>query len=249
MRRIVFPFLAAASSALAAPAMAQDRADEPALSASGGAAVVSQYRFRGIGLSDEQPALQAWASIDHDSGAYVGAWASSTDGFGELGGSNLELDLYAGYRTEIAQGVTLDAGLLYYAYPGSTGGAFEFLEPYAKLGLEAGPAVLTLGLAYAPAQDAIGGEDNLYLSADAALPLGDTPFALDAHIGRSQGDTSLTPGGGYTDWSLGASASWNALTARIAYVATDISRGDAVLAGAGPDIVDDAVVVSLGFGF
>ncbi len=249
MRKFVFLILASSSVAFAAPAMAQDQSDEPALSVSGGAAVVSQYRFRGIGLSDEQPALQAWANIDHDSGTYVGAWASSTDGFGELGGSNLELDLYAGYRTEVAPGVTLDAGLLYYAYPGSTGGAFEFFEPYAKLGLEAGPAALTLGLAYAPAQDAIGGKDNLYLSADAALPLADTPFALDAHIGRSEGDTSLTPGGGYTDWSVGASASWNAGNARIAYVATDISRGDAVLAGAGPDIVDDAVVLSLGASF
>ena len=119
----------------------------------------------------------------------------------------------------------------------------------AKLGLEAGPAGLTLGVAYAPAQDAIGGEDNLYLSADAALPLGNTPFALDAHVGLLEGDTSLTPGGGYTDWSLGARASWNAVTARIAYVASDISRGDAVLAGAGPDVVDDAVVLSLGVSF
>lgn len=249
MRKFVFLLLASSSFVFAAPAMAQDRADEPALSVSGGAAVVSQYRFRGIGLSDKKPALQAWANIDHDSGAYVGAWASSTDGFGELGGSNIELDLYAGYRTEIAQGVTLDAGLLYYAYPGSTGGAFEFFEPYAKLGLAAGPAALTLGLAYAPAQDAIRGEDNLYLSADAALSLANTPFALDAHIGRSEGDTSLTPGGGYTDWSLGASASWNAVTARVTYVGTDISRIDSVLAGAGPDTVDDAVVLSLGVSF
>lgn len=249
MRKLVFVLLASISSAFAAPTIAQDQTSDPELSVSGGAVLVSQYRFRGIGLSDEKPAVQAWANLDHDSGAYVGAWASSTDGFGELGGSNLELDLYGGYRTEVAPGVTLDAGLLYYAYPGSTGGAFEFFEPYAKLGVAAGPTALTLGLAYAPAQDAIGGEDNLYLSADAALPLGDTPFALDAHVGRSEGDTSLTPGGGYTDWSLGASASWNALTARIAYVGTDISRGDAVLAGAGPDIVDDAVVFSLGVSF
>lgn len=240
--------LAALAASLATPAFAQDDA-EPAetgeLSVTGGAAIVSQYRFRGIGLSDEKPALQGWANLNHDSGAYAGAWASSTDGFGELGGSNLELDLYAGYKTEIADGVTVDGGLLYYAYPGSTGGEFEFFEPYAKLGLAAGPASVTLGLAYAPAQDAIGGNDNLYLSADAALPIVGTPLALDAHLGRSEGDTTLTPGGGYTDWSLGASASWKALTARIAYADTDISDPDALAAGATSDIVDEAVVLSL----
>ena len=244
--------LAALAASLATPAFAQNDA-EPAetgeLSVTGGAAIVSQYRFRGIGLSDEKPALQGWVNLNHDSGTYIGAWASSTDGFGELGGSNLELDLYAGYKTEIADGVTVDGGLLYYAYPGSTGGQFEFLEPYAKLGLAAGPASVTLGLAYAPSQDAIGGNDNIYLSADAALPLAGTPLALDAHVGRSEGDTTLTPGGGYTDWSLGASTTWNALTARIAYVDTDISDFDAVAAGATPDIIDDAVVLSIAASF
>ncbi|WP_374407999.1 TorF family putative porin [Pelagerythrobacter sp.] len=237
---------------LATPAFAQDVPDasgDRSVTVSGGAEIVSQYRFRGIGLSDEKPALQGWAELEHESGAYAGAWASSTDGFGELGGSNLELDLSAGYRTEVADGITIDGGLLYYAYPGSTGGEFEFFEPYAKAGFAAGPAAITLGLAFAPAQDAIGGESNVYLSADAGVPLGDTPFALDAHIGRSEGDTTLTPGGGYTDWSLGASVSWDALTARIAYVGSDISEIDALAAGATRDIVDDAVVLSLAIGF
>lgn len=245
MRMICF---AARAISLGTPAFAQEQA-EPAeaevLSVSGGAALVTQYRFRGIGLSDEKPALQGWANLNHHSGAYVGAWASSTDGFGELGGSNVELDLYAGYKTEIADGVTIDAGLLYYAYPGSTGGEFEFFEPYAKVGLTAGPASVTLGLAYAPAQNAIGGNDNLYLSADAALPIAGTPLAFDAHVGRSEGDTTLTPGSGYTDWSLGASATWAALTARVAYVDTDISDIEAQSAGATPDFVNKALVLSL----
>jgi uncharacterized protein (TIGR02001 family) len=141
--------------------------------------------------------------------------------------------------------VTVDGGLLYYAYPGSTGGTFEFFEPYAKVAFAAGPASVTLGLAYAPAQDAIGGGDNVYISADAGLPIGDTPFAIDAHIGRSEGDTSLTPGGGYTDWSLGASATWGQLSARVAYVGSSISGIAARTAGATSDIVDDAAVISV----
>lgn len=243
--------LAALAASLATPAFAQDvqegtvQTEADAVTVSGGTALASSYRFRGIDLSDEKVAVQAWVSVTHESGVYAGTWASSIDGFGELGGSNLELDIYAGYKAEIADKVTFDGGVIYYAYPGSTGGEYEFLEPYAKLGLAAGPAAVMLGVAYAPTQDAIGGNDNLYFSADAALPIKRTPFGLDAHVGRSEGDTTLTPGGGYTDWSLSASASWNALIARVTYVDTDISDFSAVAAGATPEIVDNAVVFSL----
>ncbi len=243
--------LAALAASLATPAFAQDVQEETdqtvvdAVMVSGGTALVSSYRFRGIDLSDEKVAVQGWVSVTHRSGLYAGTWASSIDGFGELGGSNLELDIYAGYKVEVADEVTFDGGVIYYAYPGSTGGEYEFFEPYAKLGLAAGPAAVTLGVAYAPAQDAIGGNNNLYVSADAALSIEGAPFALDAHVGRSEGETTLTPGGGYTDWSLGASASWKGLTARVAYVDTDTSDFSALAAGATPEIVDAAVVVSL----
>ena len=244
-------YLAAVAASFATPVFAQDmqeeaeQAEADAVTVSGGTALVSSYRFRGIDLSDEKVAVQGWVNVTHESGLYAGTWASGVDGFGELGGSNLELDLYAGYKTALADCVTLDGGLIYYAYPSSTGGNFEFFEPYAKLGLEAGPAALTLGVAYAPAQDVIRENDNLYISADAGLPIEGTPFALDAHVGRSEGKTTLTPGESYTDWSLGASASWKALTARVAYVDTDISDFDAIAAGATTEIVDEAVVVSL----
>ena len=243
--------LAAVAAALASPTCAQDVQEETdqtetdTVTVSGGTALVSSYRFRGIDLSDEKVAVQGWVSVTHESGLYAGTWASSIDGFGELGGSNLELDIYAGYRTKLADGVTLDGGVIYYAYPGATGGKFEFFEPYAKLGLAAGPAAFTLGVAYAPAQNAIGGNNNLYVSADAALSIEGTPFALDAHVGRSEGETTLTLGGGYTDWSLGASASWKALTAHVAYIDTDISDFSALAVGATPEVVDAAVVVSL----
>ena len=59
----------------------------------------------------------------------------------------------------------------------------------------------------------------------------------------SDGETTLTPGGGYSDWSLSVAGSWNALTARVAYVDTDISDFSAL--STTPNIVDEAVVVSL----
>ena len=195
------------------------------------------------------PALQGTINLNHDSGFYAGVWGSSIDGFGELGGSNLELDLYGGYKTEIAKGVTLDAGLLYYAYPGSKGGDFEFFEPYANVSGSIGPATLKVGGAFAPAQDGIGGNSNIYLFSDAGLPIKGTPITFNGHVGWSKGDTTLTPGGDYIDWSLGASAAWRNLTFGAAYVDTNISRNDALSAGATKRIVDGAVVLSLGASF
>lgn len=243
--------LVGALLALAIPVRASAQVAEPApaLTTSGGVTLVSQYRFRGIGLSDEKAALQGTLNLNHESGVYVGAWASSLDGFGELGGSNLELDLYAGFRREVARGVTLDAGLLYYAYPGSTGGKFEFFEPYANLSGAIGPATVKIGAAFAPAQEAIGGNSNVYLYNDNSLPITGTPISLTSHVGWSKGRTTLTPGGDTFDWSLGAQATLRNLTAGVAYVDTNISRRDALAAGATKTIVDGAVVLSLGASF
>ena len=236
--------LAAAALLAAAPAIA-----EPTLKLSGGVTLVSQYRFRGISLSDERPTLQGTINLNHDSGLYGGAWASGLDGFGELGGSNLELDLYAGYKKEIMKGATLDVGLLYYAYPGSKGGNFEFFEPYANVSGALGPGTAKLGVAFAPSDRAIGGNSNFYTFGEYALPIKHTPVTLNSHLGWSNGNTSLTPGGDYLDWSLGATAAWRNLTLGAAWVDTNISRHDARGAGTTRDIVDSAVVLSLGASF
>ena len=254
---------AATLAVLASPAAAQDAPEkapepavaaepatpEPALKVSGGVTLVSKYRFRGIGLSDEDPAIQGTINVNHESGLYAGFWSSSIDGFGELGGSNIELDLYAGYKKEIIPSLTLDVGVLYYAYPGSKGGNFEFFEPYANVSGPVGPGTAKVGVAFAPSDKGIGGNSNLYTFGDYALPIKGTPISLNGHLGWSKGKTTLTPGGDYLDWSLGASATWRNLTVGAAYVDTNISRSDAIAAGATRNIVDGTVVLSLGASF
>lgn len=233
---------------LPATAHALETRPPAALSVEGAIALVSDYRFRGISLSDGHPAVQGTATARHRSGAYVGAWASTLDGFGELGGSNLELDLYAGVRRPLAGGM-LDVGLLYYAYPGSSGGDFEFFEPYASFSRSYGPATAKLSAAFAPAQDALGGESNFYLAADLSLALPGTPITLRAHGGRSQGDTPLSPTGGYFEWQLGADFTWRNATLGLSYIDTDLSPADAAGAGAPPSIVAPTIVVSASISF
>ena len=73
-------------------------------------------------------------------------------------------------------------------------------------------------------------------------------MTLRAHLGRSTGDTPLTPTGDYRDWQLGADLSWRNLTLGIAYVDTDLTTA-AASAGATKDVVDGAIVLSLGAAF
>lgn len=203
----------------------------PTFDLAGSVGVVSDYRFRGISLSDRGPSLQGSVVGTHRSGAYAGISAYGLDGFGELGGSNLEMDLYAGYRRRLGP-VTADAGLLYYVYPGASGGEFEFFEPYASLSVPVGPATAKLSAAFAPAQDALNRHSNLYLAADVAWPIRSTPLTLKARLGRSSGDTPLTPGGRYTEWLVGADYSLRRLTLGVGVTGTDISTSDALSAGA-----------------
>jgi uncharacterized protein (TIGR02001 family) len=236
---------ALAVSVASAPALAQEARETRALTITGGVTLASQYRFRGISLSDEQVALQGTINVNHESGLYAGVWGSSIDGFGELGGSNLELDLYAGYRHQVADSVTLDTGLLYYAYPGSSGGDFEFFEPYANVSITRGPVTAKIGGAFAPSQAGIGNNSNVYVFTDVSVAIPNTPISLTGHVGNSHGDTTLTPSGDYVDWSLGATVAWRNLTFGVSYVDTNLSGAQAASGGATRDIVDAAVVASL----
>jgi uncharacterized protein (TIGR02001 family) len=248
--------LPVAAQAQSAPADTADAAGEtsppPAITVSGSAAIASDYRFRGVSQTDEQLAVQGGITIAHDSGFYVGTWASNLAGWGTFGGANMELDLIGGYKAKLADNATLDVGLTWYVYPGGADRT-DFAEPYAKLTGTAGPATLTAGVAYAPKQQALGRwydggasaaagvydhpgakDDNLYLWGDGAFAIGGTPVTAKAHVGHSWGQdglgpnaTAVSPTGSYWDWSLGADATYKNLTLNVSYVDTDISGADA----------------------
>ena len=250
---LAFPVTAQAQSSPTDPGAATgDTAPPPALTISGSAAIASDYRFRGVSQSDRQMAVQAGLTIAHDSGLYIGTWASNLAGWGTFGGANMELDLIGGYKTALASNATLDVGLTWYVYPGGAAKT-DFAEPYAKLTGTAGPATLTAGVAYAPRQQAIGKwydtgaaaaagvydhpgarDDNLYLWGDGALALAGTPVTAKAHVGHSWGQdglgpnaTAVSPTGAYWDWSLGADATYPNLTFNVSYIDTDISAAEA----------------------
>jgi uncharacterized protein (TIGR02001 family) len=222
----------------AAPALAQQEEATPAptrqgAGVSGAVTLLSDYRFRGISRSDEDPALQGQLTLSLPVGLYVGARGTSLKRF--TGHGSAEADLYAGYGTGIAPGTTLDAGLLYYWFPDARGRAGYF-EPYASVSHTLGPVEATLGAKYAWSQRAIGGADMLYLFGQIEAGIPATPLTLTAEAGRQQSSAQ----GNYWNWSLGSRYALGPLEAGLRYVDTNLPsrhRQDATL------------VASLGFRF
>lgn len=229
----------------ATPAFA-DETDPPAeVTVTGNVALVTDYRFRGISLSAGDPAVQGAINVNHSSGFYAGAWASSLEDSAVYG--SMELDLYAGWTGPVADGLTADVGLLYYVYPNGTVGDANVFEPYASLTKTLGPVSAKVGVAYAWKQDSLGGDDNLYLYTDWGLGVPNTPLSIAAHLGYTDGAlspkllTGVSTDSGW-DYSLGASyAVTKNLSASVSYVGVDGASIDG--------FSNDAVVASLKYSF
>ena len=252
----IYSAVAASLCTLATPVAAQETDPPKAVTVTGSATLVNDYRFRGVSQSDEEIAIQGGVTVAHQSGFYGGFWASNLAGWGTFGGSNTELDLIAGFKLPVGAGA-LDVGLTWYMYPGGSDKT-DFAEPYVKLSGTLGPLNLLAGVAYAPAQEALGNwsftganaqavlaggaynkpgdkEDNLYLWGDASAGIPSTPVTLKAHIGYSDGNpglgpngTSVAPTGKYWDWMLGTDFVLGPVTLGAAYVDTDITRRESL---------------------
>lgn len=247
-----FPKLTAAVLALAAatPALAQDE-ESSAFTVTGSVGLVSDYRFRGVSQSDKEMAIQGGITINHESGFYAGTWGSNLSGWGTFGGSNMELDLFAGYKVQVSDGVAVDTGLTWFMYPGGASET-DFAELYLKVSGTAGPVNLLGGVAYAPKQEALGRwyltgasygtgvpdaagdkEDNLYIWGDISSAIPNTPVTLKGHLGYSNGNsglgpngTSVAPTGKYLDWLVGADVAVGPVVLGVSYIDTDISKSE-----------------------
>src|SRR3954466_8852693 len=83
------------------------------------AAVVSDYRYRGISQTRLKPALQGgFDYVNNPTGLYAGVWLSSIKWTKDAGGDgDVEMDIYAGKRGQVSESVTYDVGVLTYVYP------------------------------------------------------------------------------------------------------------------------------------
>lgn len=108
----------AALLVVSSSAFAQAKAPEPDYTLSFNAGLVTDYRYRGISQSRLKPAVQGGLDFAHKSGFYLGAWGSSIKWIKDVGGdSNVEIDLYGGYKGAINKDIAYDVGVLTYIYP------------------------------------------------------------------------------------------------------------------------------------
>jgi uncharacterized protein (TIGR02001 family) len=271
----VLKIIALGSAALVAiagtPALAQttpdgDTSDKPTLPAgtpnraaapvapftiTGSAAIVSQYRFRGISQSDNKPAVQGTFTLAHASGFYVSFWGSSASANSAVNIGGTEIDVYGGYTHALGKsGVTVDAGLYGYIYPGSAkavGINENYYELYGSLAKAAGPLTIKAGLNWAPKQhyfDAFATPTryDIYEYGELGLAVPHSPLTLHGHLGHTGGGLNYA-GHEYLDYTVGAGYKWRALTIDVSLVGTDLSRDDtraADLAAATDDFHRDA---------
>ncbi|MEO6247998.1 MAG: TorF family putative porin [Sphingomicrobium sp.] len=207
----------------ATPALATDLGS--GLSITGGATLVSDYRFRGISQTDKRAAVQGTFTISHSSGFYGTVWGSSIADYVESG-SNQEIDLIAGYSKTFGS-TKLDGGVLYYYYPGSGGINSDFFEPYVDVSQTFGPVTAKVTANYGFKQRGLAINqvspklDSLYLAGDLSAAIPKTPVSLTAHVGHTYGPSYLSIGKGYTDYGVGASVTVKSFTLGVQYVDTN----------------------------
>jgi uncharacterized protein (TIGR02001 family) len=160
--------LAAAATLSSGTALAQAPAPAPEFTLTGNIGAVSDYRFRGLSQNNLDPAVQGGFDVAHSSGLYIGTWGSNVSQWAATTVGNLELDLYGGYKFEVA-GMPLDVGVISYMYPSSyKNGKVNTQEAY--VGTAFGPA--TFKVSY------VIGEDYFGTTADGKSASGTTYYDL-----------------------------------------------------------------------
>ena len=187
--------------------------------------LISDYRFNGVSNSSRAPALQGGLTYAHESGAYVGGWASNVD-FGSGDPSQLEVDFFAGYFTELNDDFGLDLGVSYFSYWGDKGAdEGNYAEFYAGLLIQNDTAVY---LYYAP--DYVGADTGHYIvNASHEITLGD--YALGFTVGHNQAqDKDKYQWGAnkssYQFAEVSVAREWQGFDVSAALIATTIDDGD-----------------------
>lgn len=159
----------------------------------GNIGATSNYIWRGVTQTNDRAAVSGGLDYSHDSGFYLGAWASNLDG------SQYELDLYGGYGMDIGA-LGLDFGLISYEYP---------VEPddyFREVYFNGSWSVLNFGVAYTfDSEDDSSAEfssGDIYLSLGADFDLGND-WGVGAYIGDYDFDDS--DGEDYTHYGVAVS--------------------------------------------
>ncbi|MGY0652708.1 TorF family putative porin [Luteimonas sp. A537] len=210
--------------ATALPAYAQEVGDDAAWSFGGEVVAASDYVWRGVSQTMEDPALQLEAYVEHQSGFYVGAFASTVDFGDPEDGIDYERELYVGWSGELGEDTELDMSVSHVSYPGHNGPDYDidYTEVQAVLGFA---GYYNVGVAYSPDIFNLGGK-GWYYTAGAAFPLGETGLTLGLQAGHYDLDDAA--GDSYSDWLVSLERDFGPINAKLQY--TDTSGYSELLA-------------------
>ncbi len=201
--------------------------------ASANVALVSDYRFRGVSLSDRHVEPQGGIDLDTDAGFITGIWVSPV---ADTGGARTEVDIYGGYKKKL-HGFDVSVSAYNYLYPGGAG--VDYLELQAAAQHDLGPVRLGVLAAYTPRQRNVTGTDDLYLQASMVMPIGSGPFSIRTAIGYEDGFYARK-----WDWDASIRLEHKGATASIDFLGSTEGIGSPSGVNGEP-----AVVAGLSFGF
>ena len=207
--------------ALASTVTADDAVGESPHAFSVNVRIATEYLYRGISQSNEDPALQGGFDYAYEPlGFYMGFWASSIE-FNAMttNTSSIETNFYGGFAGEFPIGVSWDIGGLYYYYPDThedIGADYNFVELYGNLGYSFEATLeptLDIGFAWSPD---FYGEDGggLYLHSKLSftLPYNFGVYTLFAYQ-EVDGDLTSGPlGFDYNHYAIGLTYEYSILT-------------------------------------
>tara|TARA_A100001037_G_scaffold306298_1_gene350510 strand:+ start:1754 stop:2473 length:720 start_codon:yes stop_codon:yes gene_type:complete len=211
---------------------------------SGNVSLTTDYRFRGISQGDRSPAIQGGFDVAHESGLYIGAWASNVT----FSGAAIEMDYYAGFGGSIND-VSYDIGAIWYNYPEDDAEPdLDYFELYGSLSIKG----VTLGLAYSPDYFAETG-DFIYVYGDYGFALAEN-LSLDLHFGWNLfnsdeefaafigPEAGTDAGKNYIDYSVGFSTNAAGLDWGLSLVGTNLSKAECF---DGTKLCDETLVLSV----
>jgi uncharacterized protein (TIGR02001 family) len=173
---------------------------------------VSDYRFRGISQTQKDPALQFGSTYYAANGLYAGTFISNVD-FGGVGdsliGANLEVDLFGGYKTKIADTVDVDFQLIRYNYPGD-----DIASSYSEFITKLSYVGITALVGYS--NDVFNtNETGIYYNLGYGISL---PNDYSVSFGLGRYDLKDSYGGSVIDKSIGVSRLFGPLSVGFTYV-------------------------------
>ena len=204
------------------------------------AAVVSDYRYRGVSQTRLKPALQGGADyVNNPTGLYAGTWLSTIKWTKDAGGDgDVEWDLYAGKRGEIVKDVGYDVGGLYYYYPSN--GLHPSANTFELYGqISYGPASLKYSQSTTNLFGFADSKNSGYVDAQVNQDVADG-YILNLHVGHQ--NVKHNGASSYTDYKLGVTKDFGVVSVALAAVYADTH---AYIGPDGKNLAKKALVLSI----